>query len=341
MITQIRKYAQEHQLTIDAKSNLAYGNYNGQLIGIWETNSNHPLGGKPAGRVAMIAHAVKIWAKANEMTTLETIQNYLRQLPGKVEFLQNITYDGKCIMAFFVGGGAGWGKRYAPAIDSFLRDVTNLCASYIVEAGCEFCGTEQELSLYQLNMVPHLICPACICGVDQQTEQNKAQYKAQGQGNVFLGIIGAFLGALLGVVLWVVIYQVGFISMLGALALAVSAFKGYERLGGHMTKLGIGICCVVSLIMLMFAEHICIALSLYEAFAVSDGISFFDAFIAVPFMLFEPEVLKAVLPDVLIGVLFVAIASIERGVQVYKMQTGAVATRMIARISGNSGVVGN
>ncbi|MBR1772125.1 MAG: hypothetical protein IJ747_08870 [Lachnospiraceae bacterium] len=331
MIKQIRKYAQEHQLTWDVKSNFAYGKYNGQAIGIWETNDQYlPAGNQPV-RALKIAHVVKIWATTDDPMVIGTIQGYLQQMPGKVEFLQQTSYDGKLITAFFVTGGSGWAKRYTAAIDVFLRDVTNLCASYTVTTGCEFCKAPDQLGLYQINQVPYLVCPNCVQEVNQQASQSKAQFQAQGQGNVLSGIVGACLGALLGVVLWVIIYQLGYISMIGALALVVCAFKGYEVMGGHMTKLGIFICCVVSVIMLLFAEQICVALLIYDAFHAEEGISFFDAFRAVPYFLMEAEVLKAVLPDVLLGGLCVIGCGIERGIRVYKDRTGAVATRMITR----------
>ena len=333
MIAEIRKYAQGHQFTIDAKSNLAYGNYNGQKVGIWETNNQNQLAGNQPVRVVKIAHLVKIWANTDDPTVLGTIQGYLQQMPGKTEFLTQTAYDGKVITAFFVSGGIGSGKRYAPAIDTFLRDVTNLCASYNVETGCEFCKSSDQLSLYQINNVPYLLCPGCVQGVNQQAMENKAQFKAQGQGNVLFGIVGAFLGALLGVALWVVIYQLGYISMIGALALVVCAFKGYELMGGHLTKTGIAICCAVSVVMLLFAEHICVALMVYEAFHVEESISFFEAFRIVPYILMEEkDVLTAILPDVLLGGLCVLGCGIERGVRVYKDRTGAVACRMIARL---------
>lgn len=322
MIKQIKQYAKEKNLTIDTKGNLIYGNYNSRFISIWESAGNQS------------AHMVKIWVRADDPVTADTIQSYLQQLPGKVTFLKNVSYDGRVITAVFQAQGIGWAKKYIPAVDGFLRDVTNFCMSYAVSLGCEFCGTPDDLMLYQLNSVPHLICPDCLNQVGQQAEQKKADFKAQGQGNVLFGIVGSILGSLLGVLIWVIIYELGYISAIGAVILVVCAFKGYELLGGRMTKLGIAISCIVSVLMILFAEQIGLALEIYDYYHVEEGITFFDAFRAVPYFLQDPELFKAVLPDILVGVGSVLAGSVAMGVQLYKEKTGAIAKRMVAHISG-------
>ena len=58
------------------------------------------------------------------------------------------------------------------------------------------------------------------------------------QENVVAGLVGAFLGALLGVVCTVVIGQLGYVASLSGLIMAVGALKGYELLGGRLSKKG-------------------------------------------------------------------------------------------------------
>ena len=56
--------------------------------------------------------------------------------------------------------------------------------------------------------------------------------------NVPAGIVGAFLGSLIGVACAVLIGQLGYVASVSGLVMAVCALKGYELLGGSLTKKG-------------------------------------------------------------------------------------------------------
>ena len=58
------------------------------------------------------------------------------------------------------------------------------------------------------------------------------------QENIVAGVVGAFLGTLLGVVCTVVIGQMGYVASISGLVMAVGALKGYELLGGRLSKKG-------------------------------------------------------------------------------------------------------
>lgn len=57
--------------------------------------------------------------------------------------------------------------------------------------------------------------------------------------NILLGIIGAVLGVLLGAALWVFLGRIGFIAGIAGYAIVFCGMKGYELLGGHLSKGGI------------------------------------------------------------------------------------------------------
>lgn len=103
------------------------------------------------------------------------------------------------------------------------------------------------------------------------------------QENVVAGLVGAFLGTLVGVVCTVVIGQLGYVASVSGLIMAVGALKGYELLGGTLSKKGAVISSVLILIMTYLAHRLTLA------FAVADalGIGIFDSFQIVPALVSE------------------------------------------------------
>lgn len=80
--------------------------------------------------------------------------------------------------------------------------------------------------------------------------------------NVAAGVVGALLGTLLGVVCTVFIGQMGYIASISGLVMAVGALKGYELLGGRLSKKGAVISSLLILGMTYFAHRLSTAFSI-------------------------------------------------------------------------------
>ena len=111
--------------------------------------------------------------------------------------------------------------------------------------------------------------------------------------NVVAGIVGAVLGSLVGVLCTVVIGQLGYMASISGLIMAVGALKGYELLGGTLSKKGAVISSVLILVMTYLAHRLTWAITI----ASSLEIGFFDSFLA---MLYLFTLLGAV-PTILAG----------------------------------------
>ena len=107
--------------------------------------------------------------------------------------------------------------------------------------------------------------------------------KKQRQENVVAGVVGAFLGTLVGVLCTVIIGQLGYVASVSGLIMAVGALKGYELLGGTLSKKGAVISCVFILIMTYLAHRLTLAFAV--ASALSIGV--FDSFQLVPALVSE------------------------------------------------------
>lgn len=154
-----------------------------------------------------------------------------------------------------------------------------------------------------------------------------------GNGNLFGGIVGAFLGSLLGVFLWVLIYQLGYISAIAGAVMIICAMKGYEMLDGRLNKTGIIISCVLSVLMVLVAEQVSLGIEIYQAYKEYYEITFFDAFRSVPSFLEEPDILTAVVGDLAIGYILMAVGAWGTIRQALKTGTGRQDVKMIAPVN--------
>ena len=101
------------------------------------------------------------------------------------------------------------------------------------------------------------------------------------QENIVAGVVGAFLGTLLGVVCTVVIGQLGYVASVSGLIMAVGALKGYELLGGRLSKKGAVISSVLILVMTWLAHRLTWAIALASA----AGLGVFESFQTIPELL--------------------------------------------------------
>ena len=99
--------------------------------------------------------------------------------------------------------------------------------------------------------------------------------------NVAAGTVGAFLGSLAGVACTVVIGQMGYVASISGLVMAVCALKGYEMLGGMLSKKGAAVSSLLILLMTFFAHRLTWAI----AIAPELECSIFEAHRAIPYLL--------------------------------------------------------
>ena len=102
--------------------------------------------------------------------------------------------------------------------------------------------------------------------------------------NVVTGSVGALIGALLGAGSIIVLSQLGYIASVSGLILAVCTLKGYELLGGTLSKKVIVISMVLMLITTYLADRIDWAIILVQEWA-EYGVTFGEAYSAVPLLL--------------------------------------------------------
>lgn len=108
------------------------------------------------------------------------------------------------------------------------------------------------------------------------------------KGNIIAGIVGAFLGSLIGVAAIVFIGQLGYIASIAGIVLAVCTLKGYELLGGALTKISVSICVLIMIVMICVGEQLDWAISITKQLNnLGDNIDIFTSFRSIPMWLKE------------------------------------------------------
>lgn len=74
--------------------------------------------------------------------------------------------------------------------------------------------------------------------------------------NAAAGIVGGLLGSLIGVVVIVLLGQLGYIAVISGLIMGFCTLKGYEKLGGRLSKKGIVLSVIIMIIMVWIGTRL-------------------------------------------------------------------------------------
>lgn len=134
--------------------------------------------------------------------------------------------------------------------------------------------------------------------------------------NVFFGIVGALLFSLAGGVLWFIIYQLGFIAGICGLVTCMCAIFGYRIFSKNISKKGIVISIIISIVVILLAEYFCLSYDVFDAYkmwyaegSVDYKLTFFESVQVAHLFLKDTTVLLSYIKDVAIGILLGVIAS--------------------------------
>lgn len=159
---------------------------------------------------------------------------------------------------------ANLAKNTIAMIDSVANHLIGFLKTEGAGTGCQICGSEYDVSSFNVNGAPHFLCADCARQSLNQLEAER-QSKSSEKSNLPLGIIGALIGSLLGAALWVFIYQAGYIAGIAGIAIFLGALKGYSLLGKTADRKGVIVCTLITVIMVFLANELSIRLAVYLA----------------------------------------------------------------------------
>lgn len=151
---------------------------------------------------------------------------------------------------------------------------------------CQFCGEQVQTTGYTAGNTYMHLCQGCITKMRQDATL-AAQEKAQKKENLIGGIVGAFFGSLVGILCIIIFSQMGRIAAISGVVMAVCTIKGYEILGGKLTRKGIVACILMMLVMTYMGDRLDWAIMIMREVGTDWGIDFATAFQLVPQLLAE------------------------------------------------------
>lgn len=236
-------------------------------------------------------------------------------------FLQSLS-DQNQILSYSISNGVitvrlPFKSSNPDAVEELALRMTDFFRQIKAQPSCSICNQPAHEAFTMVNDTVLMVCPHCQEGIESDIVQSEQEY-ALLPNRYFSGFLGALLGAFIGSLIWVAIGALGFIAVLGGIAIAYGAIKGYTLFKGKATKFSAVIITLVCLLALIFAQFLSMDILVYREFA-SEGITFGEILPLTFHMLtIFPELVGEYVKDTLIGLVFLAVGSYPYLKQLFK-----------------------
>lgn len=190
----------------------------------------------------------------------------IKQFTKSVKPIANLTQEGNLLTMILSS---------TPKQDK-LRENVNISINALIDfmksrgftPCCQFCGQQTETACYVSGGRYIHLCPECAGRLRQDV--TLASRKNDGKReNVIGGIVGALLGSVIGVICIVIFGQMGRVAAASGIVMAVCTIKGYELLGGKLTKKGVVISCIMMIVMTFFGNNLDWAIDIAQYYEVN------------------------------------------------------------------------
>ena len=260
-------------LRLDPEGGALYGERDGYQLTIFPQNANYPY------RFTVLVSAQR---PEGALTKDEC-----KRISKEHKEILSIAQNGWQITAQLKPAATFSQAKLQDFVDSALTVLTSLLRGAGFRSCCQSCGTVGESDTCYVGGAYAHLCPSCYAARQQQT--NEAAALAAGRSeNIVGGIVGALLGSLVGVACIVLLSQMGYVAALSGVVMAVCTLKGYEKLGGTLSRRGVWISVILMLVMTFVGDR------LDWAIVISRELEFdlFTSFQIIP-MLLEEEIIPA------------------------------------------------
>lgn len=218
-------------MTYDSQSNTIYGKKDDFDILIYAEDSQYPF-------------VFTIHTSAKSVNGSVLGKDDLKEIIKTV----NITQKGNQITG--VIGHRRTQEKRKEALTGAVNGMISFLRSKGYVPCCSICNESVETVPYMAAGGYYHLCPECSTKMRGNLAMLEQQ-NAQKTENLAGGIAGALIGSLLGVVCIVLLSQLGYVAAISGGLMAVGVLKGYEKLGGKLTKKGI----VISMIIMVFMTY--------------------------------------------------------------------------------------
>ena len=226
-------------LKLDGAKKVIYGQKNGFDLIIYAENLQYPY------------NFTVVTGAKSQMGTLP--REDCKQFVKGEKSVSIITQTGNEINMTVIGKGKV--DKVCECVNSAVNAMTSFLKSKGFVPCCMLCGESAEEGTgtdpFDTGGRYMQLCPVCASKVRNNTTLAKQQKQQKGE-NLVGGIVGALLGAVIGVACIVIFGQMNRVAAISGVIMAVCTIKGYEMLGGKLTKKGV----VISIIMMIVMTYI-------------------------------------------------------------------------------------
>lgn len=242
---------------LDAARNVIYGQRAEFEFMIYAENSSYPY---------MLSVTVSAKSSIGALDKAD-----VKQFVKSVKPIANVIQDGNLIRMIMSST-----PKLEKLIDNTNNGINALIA-FMKSRGftpcCQFCGQQAETAGYVSGGSYMHLCFDCA-GRLRQDVTLAAQQKESKRENVIGGIVGAFFGAVIGAVCIIVFARIGRVAALSGFIMAICTIKGYEILGGKLTKKGAVISVLMMLVMTFVGNNLVWAIEVAKYYDVDIFVGF-------------------------------------------------------------------
>lgn len=186
---------------------------------------------------------------------------------------------------------------------------------------CQTCGASTQTVGFMLKDARFHFCADCAARAKNENEV-LAQQNERKSVNIIGGIIGAVAGSLIGVACIVILGQLGYVAAVSGIVMAFCTLKGFGKLAGKLTVVGIVLSCIIMIAMTYFGNRLDWAIEISKAMNEYYGyeVGIFDSFRAIPTLIAELDGMGDYILSFLQQMLFVVIGAIPTIISISKDQ---------------------
>ncbi|MCM1387310.1 MAG: hypothetical protein NC231_08290 [Bacillus sp. (in: Bacteria)] len=263
-------------LKLDAAKKVIYGQKNGFELLIYAENSQYPY------------NFTVVTAAKSQMGTLT--KEDCKQFAKEEKAVSVLVQVGNEINMKVIGRGKV--NKICDGMNSAVNALTSFLKSKGFVPCCVLCGqpTQEGMGTTAFDAGGHYmhLCPDCAGRVRNNNELAKQQKQQKGE-NLVGGIVGALLGSVIGILCIVVLGQMNLVAAISGVIMAVCTIKGYEILGGKLTKKGV----VISSVMMIVMTYVGNCIDWGVLIARELGVDIFTGVELIPTLLAEEIIDKA------------------------------------------------
>lgn len=263
MLRNYEELAARIGLKLDQESGVMHGQRDGYPVMIYAPNPNYPY----------LFRMVFSVASSNPGEVFDK-----KELKNLCTGVQSTDYNQNALTVN-LRSTANQGK-----LQEQTENALQVVSSYLRNRGytpcCQTCGNEAAVCAASVGGNYMLLCDNCYQSMSQNMSIAVSE-KEKKRENIVGGIVGALIGSLLGAACIILISQLGYVAAISGIVMAVCTLKGYELLGGRLTKKGIVISSIVMVVMTYIADRLDWAIVIMREL----GGGFFEAYRMLPTLL--------------------------------------------------------